>query len=116
MLVKKTNTLHVELRYRNACGTVLTVNSYNLPYMTGPTNLKTPLKNSTTLNTFPISLTGTTLIIIERKTVVVVESRNPIPAAKYTIQVVVIKHMMKFFIMQVNASNLKLKNEKIKVL
>ena len=60
--------------------------------------------NATTQNTFPISLFGTTLMIIERITVVVVESRNPIPKVKYNIHVFVSKAIIIFFIMAVNAS------------
>ena len=80
----------------------------------GPAKARIPLKNSTTLKTFPISVTGTSPMIIDLITVVVVESRNPIPDPRYNIHLYFTKTIIIVLIKQVNASENKncLKNKK----
>ena len=72
--------------------------------MMGADMAKIDLKKSMTLNTFPNSDMGTILVIIERITTVVVESRNAIPEARYTIQVAVESANISAFIIDVNES------------
>ena len=72
--------------------------------MMGADMAKIDLKKSMTLNTFPNSDIGTILVIIERITTVVVQSRNAIPEATYTIQVAVESANISAFIIDVNAS------------
>ena len=69
-------------RKRKAFGKNLSVFWYNVRNVAGPTNVRIALKNSTMQNTLPISSIGTILVIIERMTVVEVESRKPIPHAR----------------------------------
>ena len=113
-----TKTRHVPdmRKYINALGTVLTVCSYSFPQMTGADMAKIDLKKSMTPNTFPNSDAGTILVIIERITTVVVESRNAIPEARYTIQVAVESANMSALIIDVNASATRNKNFELLIL
>ena len=72
--------------------------------MSGPVSCKMDLKNSTMQNTLPNSLDGISLVIIERITVVDVESRKAIPIEKYSIHAVVVKATMKLLMIDVKAS------------
>ena len=82
--------------------------------MTGAGSAKIDLKKSMTLNTVPNSDMGTILVIIERIITVVVESRNAMAQATYTIQVAVESANMSAFIIDVNASAIRKKIEVIK--
>ena len=62
------------------------------------------LKNSTMQNTLPNSVGGISFVIIERITVVDVESRNATPIEKYSIHAVVVKAIMTFLMTDVKAS------------
>ena len=84
--------------------------------MTGADKAKIDLKKSMTLNTFPNSDRGTILVIIERITTVVVQSRNAIPQATYTIQVAVESANMGALIIDVNASATRNKNFELLIL
>lgn len=106
MIRAAVNTTHLQQipRKINALGTVLRVYWYSFPNITGPVNAKMDLKNSTTQNTLPISLEGIILVIIDRITVVDVESRNAMPIEKYSTHTVVVNAIMMFLMTDVNAS------------